>query len=150
MLITVIFGQCDDATRTKIALGTNCKTDCDDGNLINFLKRLRTVCYKSDNGGLSYKQYKIAVAVKSLHNFSNLKSNDPHAFKEELKIKFDAMLAIVGKFPNRTGLMEQLFKAETPPLNWADYCAMKPAKQLIWEEKAEAQNKTMLLLMNSE
>ena len=65
-LITTTFGQYDDATRTKIALGTNYKADYDDGNLINFLKRLRTVCYKSDDGGLSCKPSKIVVVVKSL------------------------------------------------------------------------------------
>ena len=43
-LITIIFGQCNDAIRTEISLGTNYKADCDNGNLINFLKRLRTVC----------------------------------------------------------------------------------------------------------
>ena len=53
----------------------------------------------------------MVVAVKSLHNFSSSKPNDAYAFKEELKIKFDAVLAIVGKFPNGTGVMEQLLKA---------------------------------------
>ena len=77
LLITIVFGQCDDATRTEIALSANYKTDRDAGNLINFLTRLRTVCYKSDNGGLSYKPYKMVVAVKSLHNFSNSKLMTP-------------------------------------------------------------------------
>ena len=56
----------------------------------------------------------MVVAVKSLHNFSNSKPNDPHAFKGELKIKFGALSAIVGKFPNGTGVLEHLLKAETP------------------------------------
>ena len=95
-LITIIFGQCNDATRTKIAHGTTYEAECDNRNLINFLTRLRTICYKSDDGGLSYKPYKLVVAVKSLHNFSNLKPDDPHAFKEELKIKFGAILKMLG------------------------------------------------------
>ena len=71
------------------------------------------------------------VAVKLLHNFSNLKPSNPHGFKEELKIKYNATLAIVGEFLNRTGVMEQLLKAETPSLTWADYCIMMPANHLI-------------------
>ena len=64
-LITTIFGQCNDATRTKIALGTNYQTNCDDGNLINFLTRLQTLYYGSNDSGLSYnKPYKMVVAVK--------------------------------------------------------------------------------------
>ena len=51
-LVTIIFGQCNDATRTEIALGTNYEAHCDAGDLISFLKRLRTVCYESDDGGL--------------------------------------------------------------------------------------------------
>ena len=121
-MITVIFGQCDNTTKTKIALGTTYKADREDGNLNDFLTRLWTVWYKSVNGGLSYMPYKMVVVVKTLHNFSNLKSNDPHAFKEELKIKFDAVLAIVRKFPNGTGVLEYLLKAETPPQNWGHYC----------------------------
>ena len=76
-----------------------------------------TVCYGSNGGGLSFKPYENAVVVKSLTNFSNAKPNDPHGFKEELKIKYNAMLAFVGKFPNGTGPMLELLKAEAPPLD---------------------------------
>ena len=126
-LMTIIFGQCDDATRTEIALGTNYKTIREDGELINFLAILRTVCCGNDNGGLSFKPYKNVVVVKSLNNFSNAKPNDPPRFKEELKIKYDAVLAVVRKFPNGTGPMLELLKAETVPLDWADYCVMTVA-----------------------
>ena len=83
---------------------------------------------QSDDGGLSYKPYKMVVAVKSLHNFSSSKSSDPHAFKEKLKIKFGTILAIIRKFPNGTGVLEHLLKAETQPLNWGHYCTVLPAK----------------------
>ena len=148
-LITIIYGQCDDATRTEIALGASYEQDRKDGNLINFLERLQTVCYGSDDGGLSFKPYKIVVAVKSLNNFSNAKPNDPHGFKEELKIKYDAVLAVVDKFPNGTGAMMELLDAETPAKTWSDYCAMPVADQLSWEEKGDASTKAMLLLLNS-
>ena len=46
-LITIIYGQCNHTTRTKIALGINYAADQDTGNIINFLKRLRTICDKS-------------------------------------------------------------------------------------------------------
>ena len=103
-----------DATRTNIVLGTNYKADRDPENLINFHKRLRNVCYKSDDGGLSYKPYKIVVSVKSLHKFSNSKPNDSHAFKEETKIKFGAVSTTIGKFLDKIGVLNHLLKAETP------------------------------------
>ena len=87
--------------------------------------------------------------VKSLNNFSNAKPNDPHGFKEELKIKYDTVLAVVGKFLNGTGPMLELLKAEATPLDWDDYCAMDVADQETWEEKGDASTKAMLLLMNS-
>ena len=55
--------------------------------------------------------------MKSLNNFSNAKPNDPHRFKEELKIKFDAVLAVFWKFLNGTGPMLELLKAEVTALD---------------------------------
>ena len=58
----------------------------------------------------------MVVVVNSLHNFSNLEPSDPQEFKGELKIKYNDVLAVMGKFPNGTGVMEQLLKAKLPPL----------------------------------
>ena len=91
----------------------------------------------------------MVVVLKSLHNFSNSNPNDPHAFKEELKIKYSAISAITGRFPGGTGLLEELLKLETPALDLQDYCALTAVERLVWEDKAEALNKTMLLLLNS-
>ena len=52
-LITILFGQCNDATRTKMDIGTTYKADCGAGNLINFLTRLQTISYKRNGGVLS-------------------------------------------------------------------------------------------------
>ena len=71
-----------------------------------------SLCYRSDNGGLSFKPYKNVVEVKLLNNFSNVKPNDPHWFKEELKIKYNAILAVARKFPSGTGRMLELLAAE--------------------------------------
>ena len=98
--MTVIFGQCNNTTRSKIALDTTYETDCQNGSIINFPAQLQTVCYRSNNGGFSFKPYKNFVSVKSLNKFSNAKLNDLYGFKKELKIKYDAVLAMVGKFPN--------------------------------------------------
>ena len=86
--MTIVYRQCDNALQTEIALDPNYKTNCKDGNLINFLTRLQTVCYGSNNRGLSFKSYNNVMAVKPLNNFTNLKPNDPHGFKEDLKIKW--------------------------------------------------------------
>ena len=87
---------------------------------------------KTTTGGLSYKPYKMVVTVKSLHNFSNSNPNDPHAFKEELKIKFGAVSAITKSFLSRTGILEHLLQAETPSLDWDNYCGLGAPAQLIY------------------
>ena len=57
-LITIIFGQCVEATKTETALGVTYTADRQAGNLIKFIKRLCTVCFGGDDGGLSYGHYK--------------------------------------------------------------------------------------------
>ena len=135
MLITIFFGQCNDAKITKITLGTSYVVDCDARNLINFLTILRTVCYEINDGGLPYMSYKMVVAVKTLHNSSNSNPNDPHAFKEELKIKFSAVSAITGRFPSRPGILEHLLQAETPSLDWGDYYGLQALHNLYEKRK---------------
>ena len=83
--------------------------------------------------------------MKSLNNFSNNKPNDHHGFIENIKIKFNAVLAVVGKFSNGASLMMELLKAERPALDWAAYCAMP--NQIVQEEKGDAVTKAILLLM---
>ena len=53
------------------------------------------------------------------------------------------------RIPGGTGLLEELLKAESPPLYWDAHCAILAPKRLVWEDKAEALNKAMLLLLNS-
>ena len=43
-----------------------------------------------------------------MNNFSNNKPHDPHGFKVEIKIKSDAIKAVVENFPNKTGAMMEL------------------------------------------
>ena len=128
-LMTIIYGQCDNTTRTEIALSDNYKIIRHDVELIRFLEIVQTVCYGSDDGGLSFKPYKNILVVKSLNNFSNAKLNDPHRFKEELKIKYDAILAVIGIFPDGTGPMLALLAPEATPLDWDNYCGMTVADQ---------------------
>ena len=64
--------------------------------------------------------------IKSLHNFTNFKPEDPHRYKKELNVKYDAATAIVEKFPNETGFLEKLLAKETVPLTWNNYCGMTP------------------------
>ena len=62
-VITIVYGQCDDASQTEITLNPDYKTNCKDGNLIKFLKRVRTVCYGSKDRGFSFKPYKNVVVL---------------------------------------------------------------------------------------
>ena len=84
-----------------------------------------------------------------MNNYSNNKPHDPYGFKEEIKIKFDALKVVIEKFPNKTGLMMELLKAEVPPVNWAGYCALPVTDQLVWEERSDTLAKSILFLMNS-
>ena len=114
-LITILFGQCDEATQTEIALGVNYTEDRDDGRLLAFIERIRSICFGGDDGGLSYGPYKQVVAIKSLNTYTNNNPNDPHGFKEQVKIKFESTKAIVRRFPNGTAALTHLLsKAETP------------------------------------
>ena len=78
----------------------------------------------SNNRGLSFGPYKQVVAVKSINNYSNNKPHDPHSFKEEVKIKHDAVKAVVGRFRNGTATIMALLKVKA--LTWVDYCVMPP------------------------
>ena len=68
---------------------------------------------------------------------------------EQVKIKYEATKAIVGKFPNNgiATLMALLSKALVP-LDWPGYCALPEADQLVWELRADVLNQAMLYLMN--
>ena len=138
MLIAIIFGQCDKATKAEIALGANYNTDRQAGRLINFLHRI--VCFGSDDGGLSYRPYKQVGVVKSMNNYSNNKPHDPLYFKEQVKIKYDALTAVSGKFLNGTAVMMGLLGKAPPPIDWAGYCALTPPEQLVWEQRGDELN----------
>ena len=84
-----------------------------------------------------------------LNNFTNANPSDPHGFKEELKIKYEAVLAVVGKFPNGTGPMLELVAAERPPRDWNYYCGLGEAARVAWEKKGDDSVKAMLLFVNS-
>ena len=102
-------------TKTEIALGDKFTEDRDGGRLLAFIERLRSICFGGNDGGLSYAPYKQVVPINSLNTYTNNDPNDPHGFKEQVKIKFETTKAIVGRFPNGTAaLMHLLSNAETP------------------------------------
>ena len=85
-----------------------------------------------------------------MNNYTNNEPNDPHSFKEQVKIKYEATKAIAGKFPNGTAaLTELLSRAQPAALDWAGYCMLPPDEQLVWEQRADALNQSMFYLMNS-
>ena len=57
-LITISFGQCDEATKTEIALREIYDADCQAKKLSVFIEQTRTVCFGSNDGCLSYGPYK--------------------------------------------------------------------------------------------
>ena len=52
-LITILYGQYDEATQTRIALGDTYTEDCDEGRLLGFIEQMRSICFGGDSGGLS-------------------------------------------------------------------------------------------------
>ena len=114
-----------------MGLKTKYKENLNGGNLVCFLDQLRVVFYQNNDGGLSYQPYKTVVAIKLLHNFTAFKLEDPHGCKEELKVKNNAKMAITGKFPNGTGLLEILLAKEQVSLYCNNYCGMTPEQWLI-------------------
>ena len=81
-----------------------------------------SVCFGSDDGGLSYGPYKQVVVVKSINNYSNNKPHDPHGFKEEVKIKYDAVKAVIGKSPKGARAIIELLGVKGPVLDWVACC----------------------------
>ena len=77
------------------------------------------------------------------------KSRRAHGFKEQVKIKFEATKAIVGKFPNGTAALTHLLSKAEPPLDWDGYCTLPEENQLVWEQRADTLNQAMIYLMNS-
>ena len=112
----VIYRQYEEATKTKIALRRTYNLDSQADDIIKFLKQVHTIYFRSNNGGLFFGLYKQVVSVKLLNNFSNNKLHCPHSFKEEIKIKLDVVKSVVEKFPNGTGAIMELLKAEPIPL----------------------------------
>ena len=93
--------------------------------------------------------YKQVLTVKLLNNFSNSKKHDTHGFKEEVKIKYNSVKAIAGRFSNETAAMMILLAANAPPLDWDACCVLPPVDQPIREERGNELNKAILYLMNS-
>ena len=83
-----------------------------------------------------------------MDNYSNNKPYYPYDFKKEVKIKHDAIKVVVENFPNGIGAMMELLRAVVPALDQADYCALTPTEQLVWEERDNDLTKSMLFLMN--
>ena len=85
-----------------------------------------------------------------MNNYTNNEPYNPHIFKEQVKIKYEATKTIAGKFPNETvALMELLSKAQPAALEWVGYYVLISDQQLVWEQRADELNQSMLFLMNS-
>ena len=116
---------------------------------------LNKIAYGTDDGGMSFLPYKAALAVKSLNNFSNPKPSDPHHFKEELKTKFQATLAITNRFPNGTVFMEEMLRhykddtGKNEPKTIDEYFSMSPTDKAFWENEGNKLLQAMLFLANS-
>ena len=134
----------------NFGLGDNYTEDHDEGRLLAFIERLRAICFGGDNGGLSYQSYNQVVAIKSFKIYTNNKVHDPNGFKDQVKIKYEAIKATVGRFPNGTAILMHLLSNDEPDaFDWDGYCALPAERRLAWEERADALNQAMSYIMNS-
>ena len=157
-LITLIRGQLDEGTVNELEISPGYSKAVEDGDIVKIMSNLRTICFGDDDGGLSYKPYKAAIAVKSLCNFKSPKQNDPHYFKDELRTKFQATLALANRFPNGTVYMEEALamneeddgsgKMVPKPLTIEHYFAMTEEKRAYWEKKGDERNMAMIYINN--
>ena len=97
-IITLVSRQHDEATLTKLALGTIYGANCNIWNIVNFFDELQVVYYQINDGGES-------LQFKLLHNFTNPRPEGSHGYKEELKIKYSDIISTARKFPNGTGFL---------------------------------------------
>lgn len=154
-LITIICGQLDDGTLNELEISEGYDKAVEKGDLVAILKMLNKIAYGTNDGGMSFMPYKSTLALKSLLNFSNEKPSDPHTFKEELKTKFQATLAITNRFPNGTVYMEEMLRrhkdddGNEKPLTIENYFAMDAEQQAFWENEGNKLNMSMLILFNS-
>lgn len=137
-LIAIIHGQLDLGTKNEMEISPGYEAAVENGNIVTIIQNLRRLCYGDDDGGMLFKPYKAVLAVKALGNFANSKPHDPHTFKDELKTKFQATLAITNQFPNGTIFMEHLLSenvdadGEPDPLTINDYFMMDEADKEMW------------------
>ena len=110
---------------------------------------MRFICFGGNDGGLSYMPYKQVVTIKLLNTYTNNHPNDPHGFKEQVKIKFEATKAIVGRFPNGTTALMHLFSKAETALDWDDYCALSEEERLVLEQRTDTLNQSMIYRMDS-
>ena len=82
--------------------------------LIKFIKKLCTVCFSSDDSCLSYGPYKQVIAIKSMNNYTNNEPYNPHSFKEQIKIKYEATKAIARKLLKGTTALTGLLSKTQP------------------------------------
>ena len=84
-----------------------------------------------------------------MNNYTNNDTNDPNGFKEQVKIKYEATKAIVGRFPNGTATLMHLLSNAEPALDWDGYCTLPADGRLEWERRADALTQGMIYIMNS-
>ena len=63
--MTIVCGQCDEATLIELALRATYKVDVNNRNLMHFLGRLKDICYRNGDGSLSYTTYKVLKYIEA-------------------------------------------------------------------------------------
>lgn len=121
-IVTVVRSQLDEGRRNELDLYKGYKETMAEKNkdVITILDMLGAICHENDDDGLSFAPYKNTVALWNIRNYVNPKVEDPCYYKDEIKTKFQATLALSGRFPNGTVYMEEMLRRnivnDTPTL----------------------------------
>ena len=154
LVLAMIWGQLDDDTQAQMILVASYAQARKDGDIVTFLESLRDICNGSDDGGLSYQPFKAVVAIKGVCNFTNPDVSNPHLYKKELRIKYEAMKAICGNFPFGTETLVFVMKnfaaaGGNQNATLDDFYSMGPKERAKWERINDDLVLAMLFLNNS-
>lgn len=152
-MMTVILGQCDEATRAQVKADEEFTDTLNDGKILDFLRILCAVCYDTSASGALFQPMYSIDQLKHLIRFDN-QANNMYNFVDDLKNYYASAKAAGWKFSMGTASLIHLLKtdnlnAENNQALWDIYIAMDAAHKTAIELRAKNHDIAVLALHNS-
>ena len=112
-MMTVILGQCDEATRAQVEVDDEFADILDEGRILDFIRILRVVCYDTSASGSLFQPMHSIDQLKHLLWFDN-QANNMYYFVDDLKNYYASAKAAGWKFPMGTASLIYLLKTDNP------------------------------------